>query len=318
MIIMGRRSDSSIATVLLTHRLGDRAADPLKSNEYWELLDAVPDPGSLLGLTVSDVEAATGCSADQAARYAALLDEDRSLAFKLEELEQGGLRVITTFDDGYPGRIRERLRSAAPPLLHVAGSLSLLACDGVGVVGSRDADPAAREAAAAIARVAAATKLATVSGGARGIDQTAMAAARDAGGTVVGVLAESLVRRLTEPETRRAVLQEEVCLLTPYRPSAGFSVGNAMGRNKLIYALSTLTVVVATAEGEGGTWAGATEALSRGFGRVAAWTGTGAAAGNRTLVARGAEAIGEVGPELLADGRPAPAAVTSEQLGLAI
>jgi hypothetical protein len=29
-----------------------------------------------------------------------------------------------------------------------------------------------------------------------------------------------------------------------------------MGRNKLIYALTALTLVVATSEGSGGTWAG--------------------------------------------------------------
>lgn len=66
----------------------------------------------------------------------------------------------------------------------------------------------------------------------------------------------------------------------PWSPEAitlavPFSVGNAMGRNKIIYGLSRCTIVVATDDGTGGTWAGATEALKNHYGRVASWTGAG-------------------------------------------
>ena len=319
MIRMNRRSDGSIATLLLTHQLSDRAGKPLTSKEYWDLLGTLPDPADLLGFSASDVHMKTGCSFEQAFRCAALLNEANRLAFLLEELEQTGLRIVTAFDEGYPDRLRKRLQTSAPAVLHVAGSSSVLDGDGVGVVGSRRAHPEALEVAAAVARIASGSSLATVSGGARGIDAAAMAAARSAGGTVVGVLAESLLRRLADAETRRGVLDGEVCLLTPYKPSAPFSVGNAMGRNKLIYALSRVTVVVASDDGEGGTWAGATEALSRGFGRVAVWTGAGAGLGNRPLVARGGEAVDEIGPNLLADC-PATSDIAPSpvQLGLLI
>jgi predicted Rossmann fold nucleotide-binding protein DprA/Smf involved in DNA uptake len=53
----------------------------------------------------------------------------------------------------------------------------------------------------------------------------------------------------------------QVCLCTPFSPDLGFQVGNAMGRNKLIYAGSLATVIVASELESGGTWSGATEAL---------------------------------------------------------
>ena len=64
-----------------------------------------------------------------------------------------------------------------------------------------------------------------------------------------------------------------------------------MGRNKLIYALADLTVVVAADTGGGGTWTGADEALRRGVGRVAVWRGDGEGPGNAALESRGAVAI---------------------------
>ena len=110
------------------------------------------------------------------------------------------------------------------------------------------------------------------------------------GGQVVGVLADALERSVT----RRGVAGGQICLVTPYPPSTPFSVGNAMGRNKIIYGLSRCTIVVASDHETGGTWAGATEALKNGYGRVAAWTGPGSGTGNSALVERGAGELSAV------------------------
>jgi predicted Rossmann fold nucleotide-binding protein DprA/Smf involved in DNA uptake len=56
-----------------------------------------------------------------------------------------------------------------------------------------------------------------------------------------------------------------------------------MSRNKLIYALSEATVVVASAEQTGGTWAGAVEAIRAGNGTVIIWRGEGEGPGNAAL-----------------------------------
>jgi predicted Rossmann fold nucleotide-binding protein DprA/Smf involved in DNA uptake len=52
-------------------------------------------------------------------------------------------------------------------------------------------------------------------------------------------------------------------LLSPYDPQAGFNIGNAMQRNKLIYALADAALVVKSDYGKGGTWAGAIEQLDK-------------------------------------------------------
>ena len=79
-----------------------------------------------------------------------------------------------------------------------------------------------------------------------------------------------------------------------YNPDKRSFVGNAMGRNKLIYAMADLTLVVACEPDKGGTWLGATEALEKKFGRVAVWQGPGEGTGNAQLVEKGATPISSI------------------------
>jgi predicted Rossmann fold nucleotide-binding protein DprA/Smf involved in DNA uptake len=229
-----------------------------------------------------------------AERVAQLLDAATAVAFQLDEAEQTGLRVIASVDDGYPPALAGRLGRGAPPLLYAVGDPALLRGDLLGVVGSRDVGAAGAEVARAAAAGAVDHDHGVVTGAAKGVDRLAMAAALDAGGRAAGVLAESLPRLTRDPEVRRAVGEGRLCLCTPYRPTAGFSVPNAMGRNKLIYALSAATLVVAADNEKGGTWAGAAEALRHAIAPVIAWTGDGAGTGNAPLVDLGAHPLDKV------------------------
>jgi predicted Rossmann fold nucleotide-binding protein DprA/Smf involved in DNA uptake len=131
-----------------------------------------------------------------------------------------------------------------------------------------------------------------------------MKAALDAGGTAVGVLADSLARLVTSPPVRRAIMERRLCLCTPYKPTAGFSVANAMGRNRLIYALSELTLVVSSDQGRGGTWEGAVEAIRGRLTDVVIWQGAGAGPGNAALIAMGGRPADSIDDAL--DPRGAP------------
>ncbi len=118
-----------------------------------------------------------------------------------------------------------------------------------------------------------------------------MSTAFQSGGTVIGVVADSPMHKLKSPDVRRAIYDDRTVICTPYSPEASFSIGNAMGRNKLIYALSELTLVVASEVEQGGTWSGAAEALKGGFGRVAVWRDAGEGSGNKRIEKLGATPI---------------------------
>lgn len=206
------------------------------------------------------------------------------------ELGRKGIWALTIVDDGYPPALTP-LDAQRPPVLFGAGDRDLLARGGVAVVGSRRvAEPGARFAEAVAARAVELGRP-VVSGAAQGVDGLAMNAAFRSEGAVVGVLADSLEARIRNPDVLSALDRGDVCLVTQQAPAAGFSVGAAMARNKLIYALAEITVVAAADLGTGGTWAGAVEAMHHGYGTVAVWRGEGEAAGNAGLQREGATPI---------------------------
>jgi predicted Rossmann fold nucleotide-binding protein DprA/Smf involved in DNA uptake len=118
-----------------------------------------------------------------------------------------------------------------------------------------------------------------------------MQAALEAGGIAFGALADSLERTARQADVREFVSDGKLVLLTPYAPTAGFSVGLAMGRNKLIYGLAEFAVVVSSDHQTGGTWAGAVEALKAGWCPVLVRDGDNMPRGNKELLKLGATGL---------------------------
>jgi len=79
----------------------------------------------------------------------------------------------------------------------------------------------------------------------------------------VGVLADSLGKAALKREHRRLLMEGQLVLVSTYVPMAGFNVGHAMQRNKLIYALADAALGVNSDYEKGGTWAGAVEQLDK-------------------------------------------------------
>jgi predicted Rossmann fold nucleotide-binding protein DprA/Smf involved in DNA uptake len=246
----------------------------------------VDAPGGLLGLTATEIEG-VGIDGPSAHRLATLLSRSAQLAFELDRLQSRGIWVTTLADESYPARVRDRLGRDAPPVLFGAGDGGLLARGGIAVVGSREVDDEAVAFTERLARAAAVSGEQVVSGGARGVDQAAMRAAFERGGTVAAALPEGIERRIRDVATRTAVADGQAVLVSPYHPAAGFSAGAAMARNKLIYALADVAVVVSSSEGSGGTWQGAIEAVAAGSVPVLVRDGPNVPEGNRRLIERG-------------------------------
>ena len=166
-------------------------------------------------------------------------------------------------DAAYPTRLKTRLKEDSPPILYGCGDATILETGGLAIVGSRDVSEELAEYTARVGRLAAGAARTVISGGARGIDQAAMRGALEEGGKVAGVLADSLERAAMHRDHRDALMRGRLALISPYDPSAGFNVGHAMQRNKLIYALADAALVVSSDYEKGGTWTGAVEQLER-------------------------------------------------------
>lgn len=285
-------SPDTEAILLLCGRFGSEQgeqASPLTQKEYealtrW-LLERKLRPADLLGADSALLGELVQAKLDQA-KVTALLCRGTALALAMEKWRRSGLWILSRSDAAYPKRLKKKLGQSAPPMLYGAGDPALLESGGVAIVGSRDVSEAGLEFTQELAHACVRDGLGVVSGGAKGVDAAAMQTCGEAGGIVIGVLAADLLRASVNRQNRHGLSSGQLVLVSPFNPEAGFNAGNAMARNRYIYALADYAVVVDSADGEGGTWAGAIEDIRH------EWTplyvrDAGDKPGNRALIAKG-------------------------------
>jgi len=263
-------SPNTQAILLLTAPLivgrAPRTSDLLKPSEYNRLARRLREldkqPADLLGKDAPNLF--TECSAIvEEARLGRLLGRGMLLTQAIEQWQKRAIWVISRADADYPQRLKSRLQEKAPAVLYGCGNKTLLAGGGLAVVGSRNVDENLVDYTLSIGGLASQARKTVVSGGAKGIDQAAMRGALETGGCAIGVLADSLERAAMNRDNRALLLDERLVLVSPFDPRAGFNAGNAMQRNKFIYALADAALVVNSDKGKGGTWAGAIEQLDK-------------------------------------------------------
>ena len=263
--------DSQAQAVLLLTlsfgKSGNAGAKPLSRKSgrdlQW-LRDHDLKPSSLLESALDDLLSDWIDRAITLPRLESLLGRGALLGLLLEKWQRAGLWVIARSDPDYPDRLKRRLKFEAPPILFGCGSKMLLKKGGIAVVGSRNATEEDIAYTNNLGAEAAAQGYSIVSGGARGVDQSAMLGALEHEGTAVGVLADSLLRSATSAKYRKYLMAGDLALVSPFNPEAGFNVGNAMARNRFIYCLADTAVVISSTPNKGGTWNGASKTWKRG------------------------------------------------------
>jgi DNA processing protein len=268
--MMPALSPNTQAILLLTAPLiagrGTSSQDLLSPGEYKRLARHLREiqcqPADFVSPKAADVIRACQPVIDEV-RLQRLVGRGFLLSHVIERWQARAIWVLSRADAEYPRRLKVRMREDAPAVLYGCGDIALLESGGLAVVGSRHVDDSLIDYTMAVGRLAARAGRAIVSGGAKGIDQAAMRGALESGGKVSGVLADSLEKTTMNREHRNMLIDGQLVLISPYDPSAGFNVGNAMQRNKLIYALADASLVVSSDLNKGGTWTGAAEQLDR-------------------------------------------------------
>jgi len=263
-------SPNTQAILLLTAPLiagkGKDIAELLTPGEYKRLARHLRDlqrqPADFLSPESAELLSACTSVIDEM-RLRRLLDRGFLLSQVVEHWQTRAIWVVSRADAEYPRRLKTRLREDAPAVIYGCGNRSLLDTGGLAVVGSRHVDESILDYTMDIGRLCAQSGRTLVSGGAKGIDQASMRGALEAWGKAIGILADSLERTAMNREHRNLLLDGRLVLISPYDPNAGFNIGNAMQRNKLIYALADAALVVNADLNKGGTWAGAVEQLDK-------------------------------------------------------
>ena len=256
---------------------------------------ALPDEG-LLGLDSA-----------AAARYERFVP-----AVARRRIAEAGLTALCRCGDGYPERLREL--PDPPAVLHVAGSPAALPTgEAAAIVGARRATPYGLEVSRSLGRDLTSAGLPVVSGMALGIDSAAHAGALEASPAAARPLAVLAGGAETAYPARMRGLHARLiaagAVVSEMPPGFGAHRWCFPARNRIIAALSTITIVVEAATKSGSL---ITADLATDLGRViAAVPGpvtSRYSAGSNELLHAGAAVIRDARDALdLAFGADAPA-----------
>ena len=206
-------------------------------------------------LALSDGDLIAALAGPKAAALAAAWERFDAEVARVEAARVS-LAVVCRHDERYPPALLHA--RDAPALLHVGGALEHLArlsdeeTPSVAIVGTRRASQDGLEVARALGRDLARAGVPVVSGMALGIDSAAQAAALDAGGLSVAVLAGGA--ETAYPRSRRqlhARLLDRGLVVSEAPPGTRPWKWAFPARNRIIAGLADLTVVVEAAERSG-------------------------------------------------------------------
>lgn len=275
----------------VSNALPGDAAVPLTPMQYRELEVAAAAKGislaDALSMDADTVSPELGLQAEWLGKLPSLAARGTQVALDLERLSGFGIRALCDSDPDYPVAWTRHLGRGAPPLVFACGHASAWnAAASISVAGSRDVAAAGREFAVDVGTVAAALGAVTVTGGARGVDKLALEGAMEGGGVSVAVVPADMLATVKQVDPG-LVSEGRIGILSPIHPKMRWTAGLAMARNRLIYCLSRVGVVVSSGLEEGGTWSGAKEVLRHGWVPLLVMGGESAPEGNRRLIEMG-------------------------------
>lgn len=258
--------NSSVILVLCSRLCADgcKPFSPLEWTVMAErLMNEKKQPKDLMNFSNDDFKTYLNYNPEETDRVKRLLNRGSSLSFKLREYSAIGIKTVTRADPEYPKALKVRLKNNCPPLFYYSGDISIAGKRLVGFVGSREINADDEAFAATAVKKVLPLGYGIVSGGARGVDSVSSAAAVGSGGVCLEYIADSLMKKIRIKEALRAIQDKKLLVMTAVNPEMNFTAGNAMARNRFIYAQSEGTVVVKSDYNKGGTWGGATDAMKR-------------------------------------------------------
>ncbi|QOG52277.1 DNA-protecting protein DprA [Neisseria gonorrhoeae] len=177
--------------------------------------------------------------------------EKRALARQAAEaaLEwemRDGCRLMLLQDEDFPEMLTQGL--TAPPVLFLRGNVRLLHKPSAAIVGSRHATPQAMRIAKDFGRALGGKGIPTVSGMASGIDTAAHQGALEAEGGTIAVWGTG-IDRIYPPTNKNLAYEiaEKGLIVSEFPIGTRPYAGNFPRRNRLIAALSQVTLVVEAA-----------------------------------------------------------------------
>ncbi|BBH22485.1 hypothetical protein Back11_38300 [Paenibacillus baekrokdamisoli] len=266
-----RFTDNEKATYLFCAQLSQTRTIPLTILEWNTIVKSLGchklQPEALLSMdSAALLNILTQATTSQKTKIINKIEARRKLGISMLELEEiihQGYGIM--FRSEMPQRIKKLTQKYVPAFFYYAGDPSILSYRALGVVGARDANSDELAQTEIIAREAATQGVIIISGGARGIDSTAVDSTLQNGGKAVIFPADGLAKWVKKREIREYIKNGQLLIMSTQKLDAPFSGSYAMQRNKFIHAPSDAVLVASSrisGEKSSGTWEGVKENLN--------------------------------------------------------
>ena len=229
--------------LLLCSHLGNWRRKPLKHKDFHKFL--------ALGTDVRGAVGMKGCPKD----LEGLIGDEMRMQLYAGDIP-GDITPILLSDGRYPENVKQRLKTEAAGILWAKGNLELLDRPAVALVGSRNLSWDGERFATAVGRMAARNGYVLISGNASGTDSIGQYACLEAGGSVISVVADSLVNKRVD---------DRILWLSEDDFDMNFSSERALSRNQVIHSLGMRTYVAQSEVIRSGTWSGVTRNFKGGW-----------------------------------------------------
>jgi len=253
----------------------------------------------LYSLSVSAISEKYNVPARYAGLMHAALHNQHALVEHDTWCQKNGVRVVTLFDPEYPETLKHI--GAPPVVLWVRGVLPSTTVPSCALVGSRNATQYGKRVVKMLVPGLVARGIATVSGGARGIDGWVHQETIAAGGHTTVVMGCGLAH--TYPAEHYQLFDDVVAsggaLVSPFPPCMEPSQGTFPARNRIIAGLSNACIVVQAAA-KSGALITASHALeeNREVGAVPGPIDDLLSVGTHQLISQGARLVSDVSSAL--------------------
>lgn len=261
-----RFNENQIATYLFCAQLSNAQKPPLTIIEWNTLISALKqqnlEPKNLMEMTPSDViSILADAQQAQKIRIMKKIEARQQLGLsmiELEELTNQGYQLM--FRRDMPNRLKKMAQKDLPPFFYCIGDVEIFMYPALSVVGARDANEQELTATMHTGKEAAMCGVVIVSGGARGVDTTAVNACLENGGKAIVFPADGLQSWVKKKDIRQYIQNGQLLLMSAQKVDARFTGPYAMQRNKYIHTAGQAVLVasskISTKEKSSGTWQG--------------------------------------------------------------
>lgn len=179
----------------------------------------------------------------------------------MDDCQNKNISILCWNDERYP--LRARKPADAPPMLYYKGNIKKMD-QTVGIVGARRCSQKAKQETVFLASEYAKTRIAVVSGMAKGIDSYAHTACLNAGGYTIAILGNGLdICYPSEHHKLMKCIEEKVCSCQNTHPELHHP-DTFPRRNRLISSWSDKLIIIQAGKGSGAL---ITAEYSRKYGR---------------------------------------------------